>query len=106
MDTLIQQKDVTTIEGDLEDQRRLVSVGHIIRTNPDLSNLLKEMYLANLQLVARIDPIKETDRDLAVAMAKSNGKLVVLEYLYNLGLNQKDNAEAYSQALKQHTTTE
>lgn len=99
MQPLIEIRDISTVEADLEDRRNLIAVGQLIQDSPDLQQLLRTLYNANIEQLARLNPLQETDRSIAIAVATVHGKLEVARFLYQLGEDLTTYKQAYSEAL-------
>ena len=99
MQPLMEIRDLSSVEADLEDRRVLIAVGQVIQDNPDLQKLLRTLYNANIEQLARLNPLQETDRSVAIAVATVHGKLEVARFLYSLGTDLTTHQQAYKEAL-------
>ena len=99
MQPLMEIRDLSSVEADLEDRRVLIAVGQVIQDTPDLQKLLRTLYNANIEQLARLNPLQETDRSVAIAVATVHGKLEVARFLYSLGADLTTHQQAYKEAL-------
>lgn len=102
MQPLMEIRDLSSVEADLEDRRVLIAVGQVIQDNPDLQKLLRTLYNANIEQLARLNPLQETDRSVAIAVATVHGKLEVARFLYSLGVDLTTHQQAYKEALERN----